>query len=77
MANEQSASSNQTFGTGLGPCPECGAVCVVKIGEQKKCNKCGLQWPPVSQMQRGPTRQEILNGIARYGPGRIIFFRTC
>jgi hypothetical protein len=77
MANEQSAVSNQKVGTGLGPCPKCSAVCVVQLPwGRKRCNACAHQWPEVSAMQRGPNRRAVLNGSARYVPGRIIYFRT-
>jgi len=78
MANNQSADSNEKAGTGLGPCPKCGAVCVVQFPwGQKRCNACAYQWPEVSAMQRGPSRSDVVNGTARYGVARIIFFNSC
>jgi len=74
MANNESVSSNQPL---RDTCPKCGAISVVRINVQKRCNQCGHQWPPISNMQRGPTRRDVLNGTARYVPGRIIFFRSC
>ena len=55
-------------------CPKCDATCVVKIGPQQRCNQCGEQWPPIQRTQQGPTRRDVLNGTARYVPGRIIFW---
>jgi hypothetical protein len=57
-------------------CPRCKALCIVTLGNQKHCNQCGNQWPNVHRVQQGPTRREVLNGTARYIPGRIILFRT-
>lgn len=56
-------------------CPECGALCIAKVCNQKRCSQCGHQWPPIARIQQGPTRRDVLNGTARYIPGRIIFFR--
>jgi hypothetical protein len=56
------------------PCPECGATCTVKIGQQTRCNQCGHQWPPVQPVILGPSRRDVLNGAA-FPSVRIIRFR--
>ena len=55
-------------------CPDCGATCIARVGPQKRCGQCGLQWPPIRPMQE-LTRSDVLNGIARILPGRIIRWR--
>ena len=43
-------------------CPSCGASGVVKFGEQKRCQQCGKQWPPMPRVQQMLTRRDVLNG---------------
>jgi hypothetical protein len=42
-------------------CPSCGASGAVKLGEQKRCQQCGKQWPPRSRVQQTLTRRDVLN----------------
>jgi hypothetical protein len=42
------------------PCPECGSIATMRIQQQRRCNQCGLQWPPVKREPLGPTRRDIL-----------------
>lgn len=42
-------------------CPSCGFKGIVTLGEQKRCQQCGHQWPPKPRPQPILTRSEILN----------------
>ncbi len=55
-------------------CPACGATCIANVGNQKRCSICEKQWPE-RPVLRGPTRRDVLNGTARYIPGRIILWK--
>ena len=55
-------------------CPDCGWHGLAKIQTQKRCGKCGKQWGPLPQVDRGPTRREVLNG-ANWGTPRVIFWK--
>ncbi len=41
-------------------CPQCAAVCLVRIGAQQHCNACGHQWGELPKVHHGPTRGEYL-----------------
>ena len=44
-------------------CPSCGAGGAVKLrhSDQKRCQQCGKQWPPISRAQPMLTRRDVLN----------------
>ena len=56
-------------------CPACRSQCVGTYGDRHRCNQCGNQWPVVPSVQQGPTRRDVLNGIVRSAPTRIISWR--
>jgi predicted phage terminase large subunit-like protein len=56
-------------------CPACHSKCVGTYGDRHRCNQCGNQWPAAPSIQQGPTRRDVLNGIVRSAPTRIISWR--
>ena len=49
-------------------CPDCSAVCVVRVGDDWRCNQCGKQWPAVGKensIRRPLNRNEILMKMRR------------
>jgi predicted phage terminase large subunit-like protein len=45
-------------------CPSCGAGGAVTLrhSNQKRCQQCGKQWPPISRVQPLLTRRDVLSG---------------
>jgi predicted phage terminase large subunit-like protein len=45
-------------------CPSCGAsgAVTLRYSDQKRCQQCGKQWPPISRGQPILTRREVLSG---------------
>ena len=73
-SNKPEVPAGFTAGLPEERCPDCGWHGVAKIQTQKRCSRCGKQWGPLPQVDRGPTRREVLNG-ARFGVPKIIFWK--
>jgi predicted phage terminase large subunit-like protein len=55
-------------------CPKCGftAFALVSGGAQKRCQQCGVQWPPVPRAQPMLTRSDVLRGAELWdAPGTL------
>ena len=42
-------------------CPSCGARGTVIFGQQKRCQQCGHQWPPIARTRQVFTRSDIFD----------------
>ncbi len=57
-------------------CPACQAKGAATYGNTHRCNQCRNRWPRGPQnVPQGPTPHDILNGIGRHAPTRIISWR--
>jgi predicted phage terminase large subunit-like protein len=57
-------------------CPSCGATVVVTVfGNQKRCQGCGHQWPPLPRVRQVLTRRDVLNEMERWVVRKDGFWR--
>jgi predicted phage terminase large subunit-like protein len=42
-------------------CPSCGAPGIVIFGQQKRCQQCGKQWPPIARVRQILTRRDLFD----------------
>jgi phage FluMu gp28-like protein len=54
------AAKSAQSGHGVGPCPECGSIAVVKLSGRWRCNQCAATWGASSVAPLLPARRDLL-----------------